>query len=340
MGDEKLDNSVYLIRGLYDLADMARDRRDRTTESWARGLANRLRARFDRTWWHEESMQYADSLGEANAPIQQRHWIGVTPTEALLPSGSALAPAEHAQAALEERESECYSGSEPFNLGLFHTGCEGGPEGKGERTVFSLNTAIQAVGEGNYGRLGEDQQQRYTAANADPMFEPDEQPGALPEILPSPDFDNAGDNDRNLDRCWTCRAMFVQAWGHYGTAWPVINQQLGVRPSLGTGELAIVPQLPEGQTRIGGEAIRLGEGAAAVRAERRGSTYTTTVTLDDVELDELRVGATLPAESEVREVRLDGERVRRPTVSETNRGVEVTVPAAVEGRHTVQITLR
>ncbi len=63
---------------------------------------------------------------------------------------------------------------------------------------------------------------------------PDEQPGALPEILPSPDFDaGAGPNDANIDRCWSCRAMFMQAWGHYGTAWPVVHQQLGVRPDLG-----------------------------------------------------------------------------------------------------------
>ena len=59
---------------------------------------------------------------------------------------------------------------------------------------------------------------------------PDEQPGALPEILPSPDFDRPGPRDANIDRCWTCRAMFVQAWGHYGTVWPVVHQQLGVRP--------------------------------------------------------------------------------------------------------------
>ena len=31
MGVEKLDNSVYLIRGLYDLADLARAERDRAT---------------------------------------------------------------------------------------------------------------------------------------------------------------------------------------------------------------------------------------------------------------------------------------------------------------------
>ena len=35
MGVEKLDNSVYLIRGLYDLADMARSKHDGRTYAWA-----------------------------------------------------------------------------------------------------------------------------------------------------------------------------------------------------------------------------------------------------------------------------------------------------------------
>ena len=39
MGPEKLDNTVYFIRGLYDLADMAQSKRDRAT--YALG---------DRTW--------------------------------------------------------------------------------------------------------------------------------------------------------------------------------------------------------------------------------------------------------------------------------------------------
>ena len=95
------------------------------------------------------------------------------------------------------------------------------------------------------------------------MLEPDEMPGALPEILPSPD------QDANIGRCWTCRSMFMQAWGQYGIAWPVIHQQLGVRPSIGTGKLEIVPQIPEGQTRVGGKDIRLGDGAAAVEAPRQ-----------------------------------------------------------------------
>ena len=64
----------------------------------------------------------------------------------------------------------------------------------------------------------------------------------MPEILPSPDF------GKNIDRCWTCRAMFMQAWGNYGTAWPVIHQQLGVAPDLGNGRLDVVPQVPAGQS--------------------------------------------------------------------------------------------
>jgi hypothetical protein len=245
-----------------------------------------------------------------------------------------LAPREHGTAALTERETPCYSGEPPYNRGLFHTGCDGGPTGAGERTIFSLNTAIQAVGLGNYGRDAS----RYTGANSAPMFEPDEMPGALPEILPSPDFGDRADNDRNIDRCWTCRAMFVQAWGHYGTAWPVIHQQLGVRPSLGTGALEVVPQLPAGQTRAEGRSIRLGNGAVDVRAERAGRRSVTTIRTDDLRIHDLRVGATLPLGSKVAEVTLDGRRVKRPFVRETNRGLEVTVAARGDGRHTVVVT--
>ena len=75
-----------------------------------------------------------------------------------LPGGvvaPGLAPSEHADAALSERESDCFSGSRPLNTGLFHTGCFGGPKGDGERSIFSLTTSIAAVAEGNYGRSGQ-----------------------------------------------------------------------------------------------------------------------------------------------------------------------------------------
>ena len=153
-----------------------------------------------------------------------------------------------------------------------------------------------AVGEGNYGRLGPNQQQRFTTANRRlqlPDF--DEQPGAMPEIAPSPDYSPTG----SIDRKFTERAMVMQAWGNYGTAWPVVHQQLGVRPDAGRGFLEVVPQVP-GDKPIGGSAIRLGQrGKAAVRASRSGKTYTTRVQVG-APISKLAIGHTLPAGATVR----------------------------------------
>jgi hypothetical protein len=358
MGAEKLDNSVYLIRGLYDLADMARAKGDRETQEWASGLAEALHQRFEDAWWFPGSPdgpQYADSIddppvGGDNNKQQDKHWIGVTPMEAELTIGGMAVPGlaafDRGDQALAVRETDCYSGSRPYNLGMFHTGCGGGPDGLGERTIFGLNTAIQAVGEGNYGRL--DSQRRYTDAEAEPMFgqpytsgTPDEQPGSLPEILPSPDFDRPSDtsdgtHDANIDRCWTCRAMFVQAWGHYGTVWPVVHQQLGVRPDMGRDALEVVPQLPS-NAPIAGRDIRLGKGSIDVAASRDGRRYRTEVDAD-VDLRTLRVGHTLPRGSQVRSVTLDGRRADWDART-TNRGLEVTVEAG-RGDHTVVVETR
>ena len=138
MGPEKLDNTVYFIRGLYDLADMAQIEHDQVTRGWATGLAVSLRNRFDKTWWYDAAKQYADSLGDHNAQSFQKHWIGQTPMEAELLAGGqvvpGLAPHEHGTTALAGREDPCYSGEHPFNPGFFHTGCGGGPNGRASRS--------------------------------------------------------------------------------------------------------------------------------------------------------------------------------------------------------------
>ena len=101
----------------------------------------------------------------------QRHWIGLTPTDAVLPripgrAAGPLASEEHARATLGQHERDCFTDE----FGLFHTGtgptsAEGGNRGdscdsvvstvQSERSVFTLNSAIAAVSEGNYGRLGD-----------------------------------------------------------------------------------------------------------------------------------------------------------------------------------------
>ena len=73
--------------------------------------------------------------------------------------------------------------------------------------------------------------------------------------------------------------MVLQAWGAYGTIWPVVHQWLGVRPDLGRRVLEVVPQVPpDSPEPISGENIRLGNGSVAVSADAAGNTYTTTVT--------------------------------------------------------------
>jgi hypothetical protein len=350
MGEEKLDNTVYYIRGLYDYADMARSAGQAANADAAEARADALAARFEAEWWIEAEQQYADSLRDpGNVKINQKHWIGVDPMEVELYRDGEFEPGlgtfAHGNAALFTRENSCYSGERPGNRGLFHTGCGGGPQGLGEFAIFSLGTGIQAVGEGNYGRLGAGEQRRYTDAAAETQFAqpatrgtPDEQPGAMPEIFPSNAPSGAtGGTPPNIDRCWTCRSMFMQAWGHYGTAWAAVHQQLGVRPHLGRGSLEVMPQVPPGQPAVHGADIRLGDGSADVSAMRDGRSYTTITDTGDAPLETLRIGHTLPRGSTVAAAVLDGAPVAF-TTRLTNRGLEVRVPADPGERHTLVVT--
>jgi hypothetical protein len=331
MGEEKLDNTVYTIRGLFDLADLARSKGDDATAAWAESHARSMKAAFEPAWWMGPDIpQHADSLDDpGDVKVQQRHWIGVTPREVeLFEDGEpspGLTPAEHGRDALALRETPCFGD----DFGLFHTGtsgCDAGPDGAGEKQTFSLNTAIMAVGEGNYGRLGAGQQRRFTDANRRLQLpEPDEQPGAMPEIAPSPAY------GRSVDKQFVDRAMVLQAWGNYGTLWPVVHQQLGVRPDIGRGALEVTPQVPPGEPRVAGENIRLGTGAVDVWASHNGTAYRTKVRVG-VGLRKLVLGHTLPDGATVDSVTLDGGAVEHRE-RRTNRGLEVLVRAPRSGTH-------
>ncbi|MGH3328939.1 MAG: hypothetical protein ACRDPT_14300 [Streptomycetales bacterium] len=356
MGAEKLDSTVYTIRGLYDLADMARSRGDGATAAWADEHAEAMASRFEQAWWFGgDTDSYADSLDDPGDPandntaIFQRHWIGVTPMEALLtrdgePQGP-LAGREHGRLALDEREQSCYTDE----FGLYHTGtgptsAESGNPGPscdsvlsavpGERVIFPLGTSIMAAAEGNFGRLGEAQQQRYSTANARVQLDPRvwEMPGAMPEISPSPGF------GANIERRFTDRAMVLQAWGAYGVLWPVVHHQLGISPDLGQGRLSVVPQIPEGQVTVAGRNVRLGAGAVDVRAFQSGRTLGTLVTRHlNVRLT---LGHVLPGGAEVSSVSLNGQQVDY-TIRETARGREVVADAgAGKGQSTLLVRLR
>jgi hypothetical protein len=348
MGVEKLDSTVYYIRGLRDLADLATSKADSDTVRWATAKADDLQREFEQQWWFGgDAHSYAESIDDPanpandNTKIFQRHWIGATPMEAELPNGP-LASAEHGIAALQQRERNCYTGE----FGLYHTGSgstsatagNAGPSCDtavstvgGERSTFSLNSAVMAVAEGNFGRLGAGQQGRYTTGNARIQLDPKvwETPGAMPEVAPSPDF------KANIDRPFTDRSMNLQAWGAYGVLWPVVHQQLGVSPDMGNSRLKVVPQLPQGQEQISGGHIRVGGGSVDVTAEHRDRTWRTTVRVRGG-AGELTIGAVLPAGSHIGKVTLDGATVPC-TVVNTARGTEVRVAAPRGG--TVQVAV-
>lgn len=279
---------------------------------------------------------YADSLDDpGNQKVQQRHWIGATPMEVELTRDGqpvpGLASPQHARLALGLRETPCYGDER----GFFHTGepgCDPANSGRpAERTIFTLNTSIMAVAEGNYGRLGRRQQGRFTAANrALQLPEPDEQPGAMPEIAPSPDYSPGG----SIDRKFTERAMVLQAWGNYGTIWPVVHQHLGVRPDMGNNRLEVTPQVPPDAGQIAGARIRVGGGSVDVSARADGTRWRTRVRSSAG--GALTLGHTLPAGVRVGRVTLDGRRVFS-TVRNTNRGREVLVRARGRGTHTLVV---
>ena len=264
MGEEKLDNAVYYIRGLYDYADMA--------DGAGPGGAGRRRPGARRRRWPPASRPSGGSRPSSSTPTRcaipatsrstRSTGSAWTPMEAELYRDGEFVPglASYANGsrALATRENSCYSGERPGNRGLFHTGCGGGPTGAGEFGIFSLNTAVQAVGEGNYGAPrrraaaplpGRERRDAARPARS-PAARRTSSPARCRRSCPRSTPDGAVGTPPNLDRCWTCRSMFMQAWGHYGTAWPVIHQQLGVRPHLGRDRLEIVPQLPDGQASV------------------------------------------------------------------------------------------
>ena len=248
-----------------------------------------------------------------------------------------LPPGDQAKEALDLREERCYSDE----FGLFHTGgsgCDSAGDSPSEKQSYTLNTAIMAVAEGNYGRLGPEGQKRFTRANArlqlpdpeNPDGEPVEMPGAMAEIAPSPM------NDRTIARPFNERPMVHQAWGAYGTLWPVVHQQLGVRPDLGNGRLEVTPQLPPGSSPMSGSNILMGDGSIDVSASAKGGIYETTVTSGVTA--GLILGHTLPSGEEPSSVALDGQQVPYE-MRQTNRGKEILVDAgAVTGQHSLIVT--
>ncbi len=183
MGEEKLDNTVYTIRGLRDLADLAQSKGDDATRSWATAKADDLReaVRHRRGGSAGGTSQYADSLDDpGNAqglPAALDRRDARRGRAASGPGGRRVrwppttTPTHWCRSARSPATPETY--------GMFHTGTGATSDAAGnpgptcdaprrrttaDREVFTLNTSIMAVAEAALGRMGADQLRHYTTA--------------------------------------------------------------------------------------------------------------------------------------------------------------------------------
>ncbi|MBV9488612.1 MAG: hypothetical protein JO069_02660 [Verrucomicrobia bacterium] len=334
MGAEKLDVAVYTIRALHDLAEMAAARDDRAVEQWAADKAEALLGRFEDDWWIPDRGLYADSLvlnhevpadfpaalGTAPAPItklQQLYWTTATPME------TGLARLDHADAAFPTLESPACTGIN----GMYQAGLGGGPDGKGDLQACAHTSAVMAMAEANYGRV--DESLRYVLDVARQLDL--EQPGALPEQMPSPDY------PMFPFRPFTRRAMVMQAWSSYGVIYPVICSFLGVQPHAPKRVLTVIPHLPGNLPRLSVAGLRVGNETVAVAAECSGKRYATEVNLPAGY--RLEIGHTLPLTAAIEAVTLNGQ----PTgyeVHRTRRGNEVIAQTEASGTYRLIIQTR
>jgi hypothetical protein len=313
MGAKKLDVAVYTIRALNDLAEMAISRGDMATANWAGHLAKKLAGKFDSDWWMTSLGLYADSLelnhevptdpgaATGTAPVtqlEQYYWTNATPME------TDFAPVAHAVLAFPQLESSVFTGT----TGFYQQGKTATTPGNLQASA--LNTGVMAVAEANYGRM--DQSLQYLEFIASELDT--EQPGALPELFNSPDY--------NYFQAFTGRAMVMQAWSSYGVEWPVIYHYLGIRPDVPNGQLTVIPELPSSWPTLSVTNLRVGNGTIAVSASQNGSQYTTT--LSGPAGYNVQLGYVIPAGTKPTSVTLGGTAVKYQIIT-TSRGNEVVV---------------
>ena len=168
-----------------------------------------------------------------------------------------IALPERAVIAFPTLESARFTDLDPTSGGFCQQGS--GPNIKGAFQASAVNTGVMAVAEANYGRT--DLSLRYATFIAKELDL--EQPGALPELFPSRDYD--------YFQVFPQRAMVMQAWSSYGVEWPVVYYYLGIRPDLPQGEISIIPELPSTWPNLSINNVRVGNGTVSASTSHAGN---------------------------------------------------------------------
>ena len=312
MGHEKLDVVCYTYEAINALGKMASAMNDSATQSRCNRLASDLRDRINKIWWMPDWNLYADSLTETNEAQQDTHWIVAVPME------SMVAPREVALRSFQLLESSEFT--DP-SYGLYHTALDTPTNPGPDRRVWTLPNSVMAVGECNYGQI--DKGIWYSALIAKSLDH--EMPGALPEIVTPP----LSSDLREL-------ACFLQAWSSYGIAWPLITQVAGVNPNVPDRELSIIPDLPEGWSYLNLANLTIGD--ELYRVEVTYGTYNRTITVSKSSTPyRLNIGATIPKNTSVTGVTLNGDAVPYDVI-ETNDRLRVVVSTSTDTENILRVS--
>lgn len=187
--------------------------------------------------------------------VLHHNWVVNTPMEML------LAPQDKAIRALNTAQKFV----NPF--GVFVTGIDrddsaGKDDGsfKGSKifsytgAVMTLPTAVQIVGENNYGRPDQalNYLNRMTRSFSYAL------PGSMYEV--SPDY-----------------GMITQAWNIYGYGVPLVQQFFGIRPFAAKKQVTISPQMPNSWDNASLENVIIGDGENSISVFYQNSDTKTTI---------------------------------------------------------------
>ena len=254
-------------------------KRDGATERWAkRASRDKLRARFDPHVvgrGRNRSTPTRSTDAERSDPaeaLDRRHADGGRADASTARRCRAWRRSRHGDAALAERETPCYSGARRRSTRACSTPAAAAARpARASGSIYCARRprsrrsarATTGASAGPAAALHD--------ANAEPMFaEPARVAARRAAGRACRRSCRSPDQDANIDRCWTCRSMFMQAWGHYGTAWPV-DPPAARRPAVArhAGGSTSCRRCPTGQPRDRG-ARTSGSATATVdvRAER------------------------------------------------------------------------
>ena len=334
------------IRGLYDLADMAQSKGDGATgalgaarrptacASASRARGGCPRRACTRTRWARTTRRSSSSTGSPSTPMEAELTVD-------RPAGARpdhVRPRRRRRSRCTRRP--CFSGERPFNRGLFHTGCGGGPNGAGR--ADDLLAQHRDPGR-RRGQLRPPRRRSSSSATPTPTSRPSSASRPRRRARRAAGRD-AGDpavaglrpeHRPLLDLPRDVHAGVGQLRHGLAGRAPAARRAPGHGPrARSRSSRSCRPPSP-----IAGSNIRLGTGALKAVQASQGRRP-----LHDHGRHGLgagadaRLGATLPRGSKVESVTLDGKKVGWQQRT-TNRGLEVTTKTGA-GRHTVVVTAR